>query len=571
LAIGVPGRNAVSIYRWTAASWTLERAISGADSRASGFGQTVAIDGDLVAVTGNPNDSTGQQRAVYLYERNGAPRALLVSVASGAIQEFGGSLALSGDTVLVGAGARSDGSGSTALGYGAAYVYVRDGVSWRLQQKLTPSDARQWDGFGEKVALSGDTAIVSALQAQPASAVPGAAYVFVRQGTTWSEQHKLSATTQPNPPIGNFGVTVSLDGDTAVLGARGLPLVSAGQIATYNAAYIFTRSGATWTEQLVFRARNEAVDDSFGGAIAIRGEQLLVGASNTAGPAPYGKPQEGRAYFYEVSGLRGMACTVGDNCASGHCVDGFCCDSACTQQCEWCGDSASPGVCKAAPAGPPRGSRAACSGDAACAGQCDGTKRDSCVAVAAKTECAAAVCAGDNRVPARACDGAGTCTPAAPEDCGGYTCDPTTVECKGGCSRDADCRAGFTCMEGRCDASEDSGPTEDAGGDEDGDGAAGTGGTVSSDAGNTADVDTADVAPVGGSMNDSGSMPRDVGLAPVDDDGCGCRVGAERETSGLGILLCFLLAIFTRPARRRAIASAAGRHCRRGRDQDCKS
>jgi hypothetical protein len=541
LAIGTPHNNGISIYRRSAGSWVFERLISGLDSRASGFGTAVAMDGDLVAATGYPTDSTDQQGAVYLFGRNGAPRALLVPVAApSARQEFGGFLALSGDTVLVGAAPRSDGSSSTALGYGAAYVYVRDGVSWKLQQKLTASDGRQWDGFGERVALKGDTAIVTAPQASASNAA-GAAYVFVRQGTTWAEQQKLSATTQPNPPISNFGLAVSLDGDTAVVSARGNPLVSEGQIATYNAAYVFTRSGATWTEQLVFRARNEGVNDAFAAAAAIHGSQLLLGAPNTAGPAPYGKPQEGRAYFYDVSGLRGMACTVGDECASGHCVDGFCCDTACTGQCEWCGDSASPGVCKANPAGAPRGSRAACNGEPACAGQCDGTKRDSCVAVPAKTECAPAMCSGDKRIPASACDGAGICTPGALEDCGSYTCDVNAAECKRDCSRDPDCRAGFTCIDGRCDAS-DSGTGEDSGED-------GARGTAPSDAGSTLDADNGDAADLGDAKNDSGPMPPDVELAPADDDGCGCRMGAERETGGLGVVLGFLLAVCTRRRR----------------------
>jgi hypothetical protein len=531
LVVGAPSMNGVYVYRHTAASWTVEQFISGAFSGASSLGAAVTMDGDRVAIAGRVgNSSDPPQGGVYIYELSGTvwfPRALLVSDAP-SLENFGVSVALSGDTLLVGAE-------SIDYSRGAAYVYMRDGTRWTLQQKLVPNDGHQADFFGQKVALSGHTAIVTAPSDQTSNEIFGAAYVFVRQGTTWTEQQKL-IPTQPDPPIGSFAVAVSVLGDTAVVGARGHLIPDPGR----SAAYVFTRSGATWTEQLVLRARNDTVDDGFAAATAIHGDQLLVGAPETAGPPPYGKPSEGRAYFYGLSGLGGSTCSVAADCGSGHCVDGVCCDTPCTGQCEWCGGS-TPGTCKATPPGAPPGDRAACSGTGVCAGQCDGTRRDSCVYSSTDTQCAAATCDGDDRVAAGTCDGAGSCSPGTPEDCGSYTCDATTGTCKLDCSRDADCRAGFVCIASDCKPAPDSDAGDDAG-----DGTAGTAGAGGNGAtsGGTANADSGNGAAAGASTLDAGSKTDAGGSTPADDDGCGCRAaGSGRETGGLGMLASLLLVV----------------------------
>ena len=529
LAVGAPDENAVYVHRRTAGSWKLEQAIHGAASGASNLGAAVAMQGDVVAVAGSTVDSTMPQGAVYIYQWNGttwAPQALLVSDATSDIENFGASLALSGDTLLVAGEPQSRPYGERVEG--AAYVYVREGANWKLQQKLTSSDGPELDFFGGKVALSGDTALVSADLELTASAVRGAAYVFVRQGKTWTEQQKL-VPTEPAPKIAYFGAAVSLLGDTAVVSGGGDgPLAEPSR----SGVYIFTRSGTTWTQQLVLLARDDEVNDGFGAATALSGNQLVIGAPWTAGPPPYGEPEEGTAYFYGLSGTRVVSCALGDDCASGHCVDGFCCDMACNGDCEWCGDPSAPGICKAAPSGAPRGERA-CAGSGVCAGQCDGTQRDACVPAAKATECAPATCDGDDRIAAGTCDGAGNCTAGTRENCGDYTCASTTSECKRVCSGDADCRAGFVCVGGSCSPRVDGGPGNDSGPELDG--AAGTGGMPSGDA------ETPEAS--GGNATDAGSTPAGIGRAAADDGGCGCRVvspqrhGRSPALLAIGILL----------------------------------
>ncbi|TLM67720.1 MAG: hypothetical protein FDZ70_10105, partial [Actinobacteria bacterium] len=139
---------------------------------------------------------------------------------------------IEGDTAVVGARCE-DQNGPDA---GAAYIFVRDGGTWVEQQKLVASDGLAYDYFAHDVAISGDTVIISAHTDDKLGFDTGAAYIFTRSGTTWTQQQKLQSSL---PQIQEyFGYSVSIDGDTAVIGAYGS-----------GSAYVFTRSGTTWTEQ----------------------------------------------------------------------------------------------------------------------------------------------------------------------------------------------------------------------------------------------------------------------------------------------------------------------------------
>jgi len=128
---------------------------------------------------------------------------------------FGRSVSVSGDTALVGA-YQDDDAGS---GSGSAYVYIRSGVVWSLQQKLTASDAAAGDFFGFSVSVSGDTALVGAYGNDDAGDTSGSAYVYVRSGGVWTQQQKLTASDAAVQDY--FGSSVSVSGDTTVVGAVG--------------------------------------------------------------------------------------------------------------------------------------------------------------------------------------------------------------------------------------------------------------------------------------------------------------------------------------------------------------
>lgn len=180
---------------------------------------------------------------------------------SQAEDDFGKAIAMSGSTALVGAPALS--GAQSALG--AAYVFVRSGSSWVEQQKLVDNSGQPGDFLGTAVALDGDTALVTAYRSG------AGACVFVRSGTTWTEQQKLFAGD--GAPEGGFGVSAAVSGDTALVGEA-----DQGYMTVGGAAYVFVRSGTTWTEQQKLVPADTALDDHFGTAVALSGDTALVGA-----------------------------------------------------------------------------------------------------------------------------------------------------------------------------------------------------------------------------------------------------------------------------------------------------
>jgi hypothetical protein len=224
---------------------------------------------------------------------------------------FGFSVAVSGDTVVVSANledSSSTGVNSTpndlASSAGAVYVFTRSGSTWTQQAYLKASNAAANDFFGGNgVAISGDTIVVGARgesssatgingnQADNSATSSGAAYVFTRSGTTWTQQAYLKASNSAGGDA--FGSSVAVSGDTVVVGAWFEDSNAAGvngdqsnnSAASAGAAYVFTRSGTTWTQQAYLKASNPGVSDEFGGSVAVSGDTIVVGASNEASSA----------------------------------------------------------------------------------------------------------------------------------------------------------------------------------------------------------------------------------------------------------------------------------------------
>jgi hypothetical protein len=191
---------------------------------------------------------------------------------------FGESVALSssGDTAIVGAPRKN-------TNIGAVYVLTRSGSTWSQQQKFIGAGATSSSNFGISVALSslGDTALVGSY----GEASTGAAYVFVRSGTTWTQQHKFTAPTATTQYLGN-SVSLSGSGDIAIVGAP-------GNNTTNGEAFLYTRSGTTWTQQQTITSADGAAFDNFGNSVAISGlgNTSLVGAFLK-------NSDTGAAYFY---------------------------------------------------------------------------------------------------------------------------------------------------------------------------------------------------------------------------------------------------------------------------------
>ena len=185
---------------------------------------------------------------------------------------FGNAVSLSGDTAVVGV---SHDDVGPAVDQGAAYVYVRSEGAWFLQGKLIASDGAGGDAFGCSVSVSGDTVVVGArLASGPGMPHQGAAYVFVRAGTTWVQQAKLLANAVDYRWA--VGAAVAISGDTVVVGA---PQYTIALTTNRGAAFVFVRSGTTWTQQAMLTISGGATGDQFGGAVSLSFDTLLVGAS----------------------------------------------------------------------------------------------------------------------------------------------------------------------------------------------------------------------------------------------------------------------------------------------------
>jgi hypothetical protein len=196
---------------------------------------------------------------------------------------FGSSLDVDGTTAILGAPGVNEGRG-------AVYVFTRAGGSWTQLAKLTAADGMASDWFGTSVSLDGDTAVVGA---SGANAEQGAAYVFVRSGGNWTQQAKLSSAD--GAPTDRFGARVAVDGDTALVGTS-YPLMGETR---RNPAYVFVRSGASWQQQARLMASDQVVGDQFGCSLAIAGGTALLGASrDTVGS----NVAQGSAYVFVRAG-----------------------------------------------------------------------------------------------------------------------------------------------------------------------------------------------------------------------------------------------------------------------------
>ena len=240
------------------------------------------------------------------------PCAVVFGVACGAVTShyikslnadfgdlFGYSVALSGDTLVVGAATESSSStgvNSASQNSGAAYVFVRVNGVWSQQAYLKASNTGDDDRFGFSVAISGDTLVVGAPDEDSTKTDPsddsvrksGAAYVFARSNGVWTQQALLKAS---NPePYDQFGYSVGIWGDTVVVGAHeedgdatGVNGADNNDARNSGAAYVFARSSGVWTQQAYLKALNTGENDKFGSSVAIWEDTVVVGAITEEG------------------------------------------------------------------------------------------------------------------------------------------------------------------------------------------------------------------------------------------------------------------------------------------------
>jgi hypothetical protein len=192
----------------------------------------------------------------------------LLSSDGAAQDQFGYNIAIDGDTVLIGAWLDND----NGFDSGSAYVFTRTDATWTQQAKLIASDGALNDEFGFAVSLDGNTALIGAIGDDDNGVDSGSAYVFTRTGNNWTQQAKLIASDGAAGDI--FGNNVFLVGDSAII-AAGMDDDNGNDSGS---AYVFTRTGSTWTQQAKLLASDGAAGDWFGCAVSLAGDTALIGA-----------------------------------------------------------------------------------------------------------------------------------------------------------------------------------------------------------------------------------------------------------------------------------------------------
>ncbi|MCG6148431.1 FG-GAP repeat protein [Leptospira levettii] len=323
--------GAAYVFQRTGSIWAQEAYLKAPNAESTDFfGTAVAIDGNTIIVsaiqedsnqititngpTASIDNSATSSGAVYVFQRAGSTwvqQAYIKPPNAEANDQFGIFLSISGDTIVVGAfneasnqttitnGTSASANNSAALA-GAAYVFQRSGTTWAQQAYLKASNIEANDRFGTSVSISGDTIVVGSgfedsnqtiitngatASSDNTASASGAAYVYRRTGSTWTEEAYLKA---PNADANDqFGNAVAIDGDTIVVGAfseasnqttitNGTTASSDNSATLAGAAYVFQRTGSTWSHQAYLKPPNLGADDRFGNAVAIEGNTILV-------------------------------------------------------------------------------------------------------------------------------------------------------------------------------------------------------------------------------------------------------------------------------------------------------
>ena len=278
------------VFKRSGTSWAQEAKLLPSDGAENDiFGASVSISGDYAVVGAKFDDDNGVHAgSAYVFKRTGtswAQEAKLLPSDGAVANQFGFSVSISGDYAVMGANADDDNGNQS----GSAYVFKRTGTSWTQEAKLLPSDGQDGDFFGESVSISGDYAVVGAWHDGDRGFHSGSAYVFKRTGTSWAQEAKLLPSDGAAGDF--FGFAVSISGDLVAIGAWG----DDDNGTDAGSSYIFKRAGTTWAQQAKLLPSDGAAADHFGVSASISGDYVVVGA-------PTDGDFSGSAYLFKRSG-----------------------------------------------------------------------------------------------------------------------------------------------------------------------------------------------------------------------------------------------------------------------------
>ncbi len=294
--VGAPGHNAAGdgagaayVFVRSGETWTQQAKLQADDLAAlDNFGASVAVSGDyvLVGAIGGTNGDGDRSGVGYVFRREGeawTQQAKLFTNDAGPAALVGDAAALDGEVAVLGAPDDDPNLDRS----GAAYVFRREGETWTEPDQITPGDGDFEDEFGNAVAVSGGFIVVGMRLDDDAGESSGAAYVFAREGATWAQRGKLVAEDAAGGDA--FGASVAVSGDVAVVGAPGS--------GSGGAAYVFTRDGATWRQTTRLTADDTAEGDELGKAVALDGLLALVAAPLNDDRAA----RAGAAYVFDLA------------------------------------------------------------------------------------------------------------------------------------------------------------------------------------------------------------------------------------------------------------------------------
>jgi hypothetical protein len=280
------------VFTRSGTTWTQQAKLTGS-TVVSGdeFGYSVAISGDTIVVGARAESSTDDayNGDAYVFTRSGttwSQQAKFSDTLSSGNSHFGYSVDIDGNTIVVGAPMDSPG---TSDHRGRCHIYTRSGTSWSLQQSLASSTGDDYAYFGADVAIDGDTVVVgSSVEDSSGNNNCGAAYIFTRSGTSWSQQERFAPTTATNAYFGN---AVDISGDTAIIGAYGESNTGRGVVR------IYTRSGTSWSLEQTLLSRT-GTNEMFGMPVDIEDDVCVIGQQTNYGGA-YVYSRTGTTWTYE--------------------------------------------------------------------------------------------------------------------------------------------------------------------------------------------------------------------------------------------------------------------------------